>query len=400
PMPAALDGVRIIDLSVGVAGAYCTKLLAGFGAEVIKVEPPGTGDPIRAFPPAATAGYPLETGALHLYLNANKRSITLNLDTPTGQDLLGKLLREAAILVDDRPPGTLAAQGFAPERLETDYPHLVTTLISPFGQDGLYAHLPATNLTTFASGGQMAITGDPDREPLKNAGYQAEYQAGLNAFTATLAGLWAAESSGEGDIIDISAMEVMASTLELMLNTYSYLKADVWATRRGNILSSLIGIYPCADGYLGVHAMPRNWPALARLMDADWMLDDERFRDGAGRLANDDELRALVYAWAADKNKKEVFARAGSMHAPVAYVHDMADLLESPHLEERRSFEQVEHPLAGPLTYPGPPFRLSETPWRSGPAPLLGEDTAEMLGNLAGIDDASLDVLRGNAVIQ
>lgn len=398
-MTSALEGIRILELSVGVAGGYCGKLLADFGAEVVKIEAPGRGDPLRSHPPAANPEHPLETGALHLYLNTNKQSVCLDLDTTTGQQLLELLLPHANAVIDDRPVGTLERQGFGTHRLNRDHPKLVVSLVSAFGQSGPWADLPATNLTSFASGGQMAATGDPDREPLKNGGEQAEYQAGLNAFTATLAGLWAAERDGEGDTIDVSAMEVMASTLELMLNTYSYQRAHVWDTRRGNILSSLIGIYPCADGYLGVHAMPRNWPALAKLMDGEWMLEDERFFDAASRLAHDDELRAMVYAWASDQNRKDVYARAGSMHAPVAYVHDMADLMESAHLRARAALTQVKHPMTGELTYPGAPFHLSESPWRAGRAPLLGQHTRQVLHDLLGLSDAEMAILQGNKVI-
>jgi len=398
-MESALTGIRVVDLSEGVAGGYCTKLLADYGADVIKIERPGDGDPVRRQGPFASPANPAETGALHLYINTNKRSVTLDLGCATGQDLLRKLLDRADALIDDRPVGALDAIGLTRAVRQERYPRLVTTLLSAFGQDGPYSSAQATNLTAFATGGQMALTGDGDREPLKNGGYQADYQGGLNAFAATLAGLWAAGESGDGDEIDISAMECMASSLELMLNTYSYTRNDLWGGRRGNIMSSVVGIYPCADGYLGVHAMPRNWPALARLMDAEWMIEDERFHDQATRLQHEDELRATVYAWAADKEKKDVYARAGRMRAPVAYVHDMADLLVSPQLEARQYFQSVDHPLAGTHTYPGPPIRMSETPWRPGRAPLLGEHTADVLGSELGLSAADLGVLRGQGVI-
>jgi crotonobetainyl-CoA:carnitine CoA-transferase CaiB-like acyl-CoA transferase len=398
-MELALTGTRVIDLSTGVAGAYCTKLLADYGADVIKIEAPGIGDPVRLQGPFADPSMPGETGALHLYLNTNKRSITLDIGEGTGLAMLGELLRKADALVDDGPAGALDARGLSRAERRKTYPRLVTTLVSAFGQDGPYAARPATNLTTFATGGQMAVTGDPDREPLKNGGYQALYQAGLNAFSATLAGLWVAGEDGEGDEIDISAMECMVSSLELMLNTYAYLKTDLWGGRRGNIMSAAIGIYPCADGYLGVHAMPRNWPALARLMDAEWLIDDERFHDQATRLQHEDELRAIFYGWAADKEKREVYARAGEMRAPVAYVHDMEDLVQSPQLAARNYFQSVDHPIAGPLTYPGPPIRMSETPWRAGRAPLLGEHTSEVLCGEIGLTAGDLDVLRGQGVV-
>ena len=228
--------------------------------DVIKVESPGGGG-LRDFGPFADLAAGPETGALHLYLDTSKRSITLDLATPSGQAVLGRLLATADALVDDRPLGTLESEGFSANRLANDFPRLVVSYLSTYGQSGPYAQRPSTNITAFAVGGQMATTGDPDREPLKNGGSQADYQLGLNGFTATLAGLWAAGDSGEGDAIDVSGMECMASTLELMLNTYSYAKIDYWNGRKGNVLSGVLGLYPCENGYLGVHAMPRNFPA-------------------------------------------------------------------------------------------------------------------------------------------
>lgn len=397
--PGALDGFRILDLSTSIAGAYCTKLLAAYGADVIKVERPGSGDPVRAYGPFASHDAPLETGAVHLYLNANKRSLTLDVNTITGQHLLGELAGMVDCIVDDRPVGSLDATGLTREVRNEKFPKLVTTLISAYGQDGPNAHLPATNLTQLATSGQMAITGEPELEPLKAGGYQAEYQAGLNGFAATLAGLVAASTSGIGDEIDMSNQEAMASTLEIMLPGYAYLQVDHWSERRGNIPSSAIGLYPCVDGYLGVHAMPRNFPALARLMDAEWMLTDERFSTSAARLQNEDELRAMLYAWALEQEKKPTYDRAGREHAPVAYVHEMPDLFESEHLKERGYFHDIEHPLAGTLKYPGAPILMTGTPWQEGRAPLLGEHTEEILVGLLGRTESDMTVLRGHGVI-
>jgi crotonobetainyl-CoA:carnitine CoA-transferase CaiB-like acyl-CoA transferase len=397
-MDQALVGLRVIDISSGIAGAYCTKLLADFGADVIVVESPG-GSPLRQHGPFASGRSDRETGALHLYLGTNKRGITLDTSAASGAALLQRLVASADVLVEDGLPGALEAIGLGMETRREQFPRLVTTRISAFGQDGPYASAPATNLTTFAMGGQMALTGDADREPLKNGGYQADYQAGLNGFTATLAGLWAAGDTEQGDEIDVSAIECMTSTLELMLNAYAYLGIDNWRERRGNIPSAILGIYPCADGYVGVHAMPRNWPALLRLTDMEWMLDDERFRDQAGRLQNEDELRAHFYVWAADKAKKDIYARAGSMRAPVAYVHDMADLLASPQLAARGYFHRVDHPLAGTQIYPGAPFHMADSPWREGRAPLLGEYNDDVYRDLLGLTACDLAVLHGQGII-
>lgn len=398
-METALDGIRVIQLGQEIGGSYCCKLLADYGAEVINIERPGGRGRIRAEGPWADAAHPLETGALHLYLDTNKRSVTVDLDTLSGVNLLERLLDHVDALVVDGPAGWLDELGLDEATRETRYPRLVTTLVSVFGKEGPYADYPATNLTSFAAGGQMAQTGEPDREPLKNGGYQADYQAGLNAFTATLAGIWAATESGEGDEIDVAAMEVMASTLEASLNTYCYLQTSALGGRRGNILSAAIGLYPCEDGYLGVHAMPRNWPALTRLMGMEELATDERFRDQSSRLQHEDELRAILYAWAGDKRKHEVYAQAGPTHAPVAYVHDMEDLYASPQLAARGYFHEVEHPLAGTLRYPGAPALMSETPWRAGRAPLLGEHNIEVFRGLLGLSEGELATLRGQGVI-
>ena len=385
PTTGPLVGIQVVDLSQGVAGGYCTKLLAGFGATVIKVEPPGAGDPLRRHGPFAEDVRSHETGALHLYLNTSKRSLTLDTSTSTGQRLLGKLLEHADVLVDDRPPGTLDSEGLDLEAVAASFPALVVTRISAFGQSGPYAEVPATNLTSLAMGGQMAPTGDADREPLKNGGYQAEYQAGSNGMVATVAGLWAADRDGDGDDIDVAAMECMASTLELMLNQYCYTQVDHWAVRRGNIMSSVVGLYPCADGFIGVHAMPRNFPALTRLMDSEWMLESEKFGTSAARLAHEDELRAMIYAWSADQTKKDVYKRAGDLRAPVAYVHEIPDLLESPQLAARNYFRGT--------------WQMSETPWAEERAPLLGEHTDQILSDQLGLTDADIAVLRGEGIV-
>ena len=394
-----LVGTRVVDTSQGVGGSYCTKLLADFGATVVKVEPPGVGDPIRSQGPFASEERPLESGALHLYLNTGKQSLTLDTSTITGRRLLAQLLQNANALVDDRDVGILDEEGFGPESVQERFPGLVVTRISAYGQSGPYADRAATNLTSLAMGGQMAMTGDEDREPLKNGGYQAEYQAGLNGMVATLAGLWAADRDGEGDDIDVAAMECMASTLELALNQYCYTQVDNWSGRRGNIMSSVVGLYPCADGYIGVHAMPRNFPALTRLMDSEWMLESEEFGTGAARLQHEDELRAMVYAWSADQNKKEVYERAGQLRAPVAYVHEIPDLLESPQLAARNYLREIDHPVAGRQTYPGAPWQMSETPWAEGRAPLLGEQTDQILRADLGLSEGDISILRGEGIV-
>jgi crotonobetainyl-CoA:carnitine CoA-transferase CaiB-like acyl-CoA transferase len=395
----ALDGIVVLEFGREVAAPFCGKLLADYGATVIKIEPPGAGDPARQLGPFPDSGPDREQSALYLYLNTNKQSVTLDVEQAAGLELALELVRKADILIENHSPLEMCKWGLGYGAAKITNPRLVYVSLSAFGQDGPWSQWKATNLTSLASGGQMHLTGDADREPLKAGGQQADYQLGLNGFSAALVGLWDALETGEGQWIDVSAQEAMASTLEISLNMYSYTGRDLSAQRRGNLASALMGIYPCADGYLGLHAMPRNVPPLMRVMEREDLLEDERFATPAARLQHNDELMAEVFAWAVDKPKHEVYQRAGSMRGPIAFVHDMADLFTSPQLAARGFMQEVEHPVAGRLTYPGAPFQMSGSPARVGRAPLLGEHTSEVLRGLLGLSDSDLRALSGQGVI-
>ncbi len=394
----ALEGLTVLELSQGVSGPFCGKLLAGCGAEVIKVEPPG-GDPARRHGPFPEDIPHPERSALFLYLNTNKLGISLDIEKATGARLLKRLVVQADVVVENLPAGCLDSLGLGYGELAALNSRLLMTSVSPFGRRGPYAGRRSSNLTAFAAGGQMYLTGDPAREPLQIGGYQADYQAGLNAFSATVVGLLSVAASDAGQHVDVSAMECMAATLEAYLPDYAYRRSDALTKRRGNTNSAVIGLYPCADGYLGIHAMPRQFAALAKAMDAEWMLEDKRFRDSRSRLLHNDELTARFYAWCLEQRREEAYARAGRLRAPIAYMHTLEDLTKSPQLQARAYLQQVDHPEAGRLTYPGAPFRTSEAPARTGRAPLLGEHNEEVYGGRLGLDRRDLVRLRANGVI-
>src|SRR5437867_7514846 len=368
---ASLSDLCVLDLSTGIAGAFCTKLFAEFGADVITLEPP-SGHPARRIGPFAADRPHRGTGALWLYLGTNKRSATLNIETATGLRLFQHMVEEANIVVEDFAPGKRDDLGLSFDAMRRIKRRIVLVSITPFGQTGPRAGWRATNITSFASGGQMSLTGDPDREPLVAGGYQAEYQAGLQAFAAAAVAAFNADALEVPQHIDISAQECMASALELYLPWWAYLQRDI-SKRRGNVLSAMVGVFPAREGHIGLHVMPRQWPWFARAIGRSDLIDDERFKDNYSRLQNNDELEAIVYEWAGRQDAKEVYRTAGAARAPVAFVHSIADLLESEHLREREYFDSIEHPIAGEQTYPGPPFRMSAVGWKSGRAPLLGE---------------------------
>ncbi len=394
---SSLEDLRVLDLSNGVAGNYCGKLFADYGADVVKAEPPG-GDPLRRQGPFAGGRPDRETGAAWLYLGTNKRGVTLDIAQATGRRLLRRMVEEANVIIESFRPGFLDSLGLGFAALKEIKRRIVLVSITPYGQTGPKAGWRATNLTSFASGGQMSLTGEPHREPLLNGGSQAEYQAGLQAFAAAALAAHQADATEVPQHVDISAQECMASALELYLPWWAYLKRDI-SKRRGNVLSGMVGVFPATDGHIGLHIMPRNWPWFARAMGREDLLDDPRFHDNYTRLQNNDELEAIVYAWAAGQKAKEVYQKAGAARAPIAFVHTLADLLESEQLRARGYFQEVEHPAAGRQTYPGPPFRMGEIEWRAGRSPLLGEHNREVYCEEMGLAPAELARLRAAGVV-
>ncbi len=392
-----LSDLRVLDLSRSVAGAYCTKLFADYGADVIAIEPP-EGHPLRRHGPFVADRQHRETGALWLYLGTNKRSVTLDIDTISGQFLFRTMVEEANVVVESFAPGRMTELRLGHADLRRIKRRIILTSITPFGQHGPRACWGATNITSFASGGQMSLTGDADREPLVNGGYQAEYQAGLQAFAASAVAAHNADVLEVPNHIDISAQECMASALELYLPWWAYLKRDI-AQRKGNLLSAMVGIYPAREGYIGLHIMPRNWPWFAEAIGRPELVEDPRFKDNFSRLQHNDELEAIVYEWASQQDAKEAYQRAGAERAPIAFVHTLEDLLESRHLSEREFFQRVDHPVAGEVTYPGPQFRMSEVEWSAGRAPLQGEHNEQLFGKEIGLSGQELSRLRAAGVI-
>lgn len=379
-MPQPLEGLRVLEIGTFVSAPYCGKLFAGYGAEVIKIEPPG-GDISRAHGPFKDGIPNPETSALFLYLNTGKKSVELDIASVEGRAELLKLVESADVLIENFKPSEMRALGLDSSSLSAVNPRLVVISVTTFGQYGPYAEYESNNLIAFATGGQMFITGTQEGGPLKNGGYQADYQGGLNAFSAGMLAVLAAERDGVGQHVDISIQQCMAPLLEAGIPYYSYMGR--WAgLRRGNHMASFIGIYPCADGYLGIHLMPRNWKPFTEVIDRPDLASDPRFVTQAARTQHNDELMAEFYAWAAGETKHDIYRRAGAGRAPIAFVHTMEDLMTSPHLRERGSIQTIAHPVAGEAAYPGPPWWMGPDAWTAAPAPLLGAHTAEVLAEV------------------
>ena len=413
-MSGLLEGVRVLDLTHYISGPYCTRLMAGLGADVVKVERPSAGDPMRRFGPFASRpgefrdhcdavphSVPVEDGAWHLYLNAGKRSVGLDLKSREGRQLALDLAARADILVENFAPGELGRLGIGFEELRRANPALVITSISNFGQTGPYRDWRGAEVTLYAMGGLMNITGEPDQEPLKEGAPLAQLGAGQNAFAATMAALMFAEETGEGQQIDVSIAEYATNILENALMQYSYSGQEY--TRVGNrgYGRAAWGIYPSQDGHVGIIAGPdHRWPEVARIMERE-ELSDPRFASRRGRQENADEIDALMLPWLIDHDKVDIFKAGQESGLGFSFVATMKDILEMEQLVARGYFVEMDHPVAGKLAYPGAPISCEPgaEAWVLRRAPLFGEHTADVLYGWLGLDAARLQVLAASGVI-
>ncbi|MFN8638476.1 MAG: CoA transferase [Dehalococcoidia bacterium] len=375
-MEGPLTGVRVLDLSEYIAGPYATRMLAGFGADVIKVERP-SGDPIRRW--GALNGEPdLETSAFHLYLNQGKRSVTLDLDSAEARDALWRLIDTADGLVESFRPGTMAAWGLDAAAVAARKPDLLYASVTWFGQDGPYASYEAWEITSYALSGLMSITGEDHREPLKNGGYLGQYLTGHKTFDALMIGLWERGNSGRGQHLDISVLECTASLLEHFDMQWIY--AHTIPPRAGNGARAAWGLYPAADGWVGVVSGPaRRWANIGVLMESE-ELRDERFLAPGAQMELRDEIDALMLPWLVTHEKEEIYHRAQALGLPFGYAATPADLFGVEQLEHRGFFERIEHPVAGSARYPTVAAKFTDGLWSLGRAPLLGEHNTEVLG--------------------
>jgi CoA:oxalate CoA-transferase len=394
----ALSGLKVLDLGHYIAGPFCTKLLAGLGAETIKVENPKGGDPARKIPPFFKDKPHIEGSGLFLYLNTNKKSITLNLKSATGIKIIKELAKWADILVENFSPRVMPGFGLDYSSLEEINSRLVMASISNFGQTGPYRNYKASDIVEYALGGVMYMSGEPDRAPLKHVGSQAQYQAGLNAFVASLAAAYMAKETGIGQQVDVSIMEVLNSIDEYGLITWEYQK-QVYR-RRGNIGGQHPwGLFPCKDGFIGIVVSGAS--AWARFIEMTGLseLTDEKFATAKSRIDHRDELDAILIPWLLEHTKKELYHTGQLKRIAMSFPRTIKDLIDSPQHKARGFWVDIDHPITGRLTYPGAPGIMSETPYQVERAPLFGEHNEEIYSGLLGFGKRDLVRLAGAGVI-
>jgi crotonobetainyl-CoA:carnitine CoA-transferase CaiB-like acyl-CoA transferase len=400
--PTALAGIRVIDMT-DKSCVYATKVLADMGADVIRVEPT-SGDPMRAVEPLdPSSGRSL----FHAYMNANKRTVALNLDSEAGIEAFKKLVGSASIVVESARPGQLAAKGIGYEDLAAGHRALVWTSVTPFGSKGPYATWQADDLVSQAMGGLMALSGLPDREPLRLYGEQSCYIAGLHAASGTLIALWQSLISGEGQHCDVSVQACIAHTLENAVQLFAC--EGVVRGRQVRSVEAGIGIFPCTDGEIFVYAtvgmIASSWDNLVRWMQEEGIPDAAGFehpkwREQSWRRTDEgrQQAAAAIAQLTKTRAKYQVYDQMQQRHILCAPMSQVGDLFNNPQLKFLSWFQ--------PLTlddrisvWPGAPFRMSETP-RLPPTriPGHGEHSTEVLREL-GFPERSLEAFAKAGVI-
>lgn len=385
---AALAGLKVLEAGDFIAPAYGGKLLADLGADVIKIEPPGGGS-VRRHGPFRGDSPDVETGGLHLFLDANKRSVTLDLETAGGRDLFARLAGWADVVIHNIPPPDLERLGLRYEELSRVNTALVMSSITVFGYDTPYRDWKGSALNATAASGLAQRIGDPGRAPLWIPYCAADFQGGLHGAIAALAALQARHRTGEGQHAWVSIVEVLGNYLGGS-GVPAFVFTGQVTSREGTHMPVF---YPwevaeAADGYFEVITMvDAQWRRFVEIMGNPEWGADERLKNRWTAPAWRDELDANWHPWLKARTRAELWQIFRENHIAFQPVQTVDEVVASPHLRAREFWQTVEHPVAGTYTTLGPPYRLSATPWelRSAP-PLLGEHNEDVLCGVLGLE--------------
>jgi crotonobetainyl-CoA:carnitine CoA-transferase CaiB-like acyl-CoA transferase len=402
-MPGALSSLRVIELGEMVSAPYATKLMADIGAEVIKIERPGIGDRARTRGPfPGHLSHPEKSG-LFLYLNTNKYGITLDITKPEGAQLLDRLVEQADVLIHNVWPPESDRIGLSYERLRNVNPRLVMTSITPFGMTGPKRNWRAEELTVWSAGGVCVLNGAgpdyPELPPLKTFGSQSAFQGGVHGAVATMGAVIAQMRDGEGQHVDVSLQESLASQLELTFEYWPYM--GLIATRLGRKPIQPVESMQCKDGWIYLCCVEEHqWRGFVEVMgNPEWAFE-EIFADRVKRGENWEALKIFLEEYCSQHTVLELYKKAQEKRVPFAPVSTMGDLLNSEHLKARGFFVEIPHPVAGTQIYPGAPLKYHGTPWELRmPAPTLGQHNHEIFGGRLGINSARVDELERTGVI-
>ena len=397
---SALAGLVVIEVGDGLAGAFAGKAMADFGADVVKVEPP-EGDPSRRRGPFPGDIADPDKSGQFIYLNANKRGVTMDLGTDDGRAALGRLAARADILISDMPPSQFEGAGLDYPTLAAANPRLIWTAITSFGLTGPYRDYIGGDLVTWHMGGTghgtpyNAVTDIVNQAPLRGGGYQAEYLSGWTAASATMVAVFYREAYGTGQIVDVSRMESVANMMRPAFALHSYDRNAISPVRTKTASS---WVFPCGDGYVSTaHTRDHWWEAMKDLMGHPEWAENELFATPASRRLHFDALDPQLIEWFQQHTRLELYEMLQPRGVPCFPVWTVAEMTVAPQFVARGVIVEQEHPVVGTVRQPGAPVRLSETPWAlRRPAPMLGQHNVELLTDAPAVDAHGLAVAAGS----
>ena len=394
--PAALAGLKVIELGQLIAGPFAAKTLAEFGADVIKIEPPGGGDPLRGWRMLKNG-----TSVWWQVQSRNKRSLALDLRTADGQEVVRKLAAEADVLIENFRPGAMEAWGLAPDALLAANPRLIVLRISGYGQSGPYRNRPGFGVVAEAMGGLRHLTAEPGRIPVRVGVSIGDTLAALHGVIGILLALQDRHASGRGQVIDVALYEAVFNCMESLLPEYS-----AFGAVRGPAGSALPGIAPtnaycCRDGAYALIAGNGDsiFRRLMTLIGRDDLARDPALADNAGRVARVEQIDEVIGTWTAQRNVDEVLALLDGASVPAGRIYTVADIAADPHYAARDMLLPIALPDGSTLTVPGIVPKLSRTPGgHRRNAPELGQDSNSVLSEM-GLSEQQITELRQRGIV-
>jgi crotonobetainyl-CoA:carnitine CoA-transferase CaiB-like acyl-CoA transferase len=394
-----LEGVRILELGQLLAGPFASVLLAWFGAEVIKAEPPGVGDPLRTW-----RGLYKGTALWWYILGRNKKCITLNLRVPKGQEIARRLVEKVDVVLENFKPGTMERWGLGPEELKKINPRVIMARVSGWGQTGPYAPKPGFASVAEGAGGLRYVTGYPDRPPVRPNLSLGDSLAGLHAALGILIALYHRDVSGSlvGQVVDVAIYEAVFNMMEGIVPEYD--KCGMVREREGTMLTGIVptGTYPCKGGKFVIIGGNGDsiFKRLMHAIDRPEFAEDPRFEHNNNRVQHVEEIETALTAWTSERSESEVQTILERANVPVGPINSVADILRDPHFQARGLIENVQLDDGETLRLPTLAPKLSETPGGTewvGPA--LGAHNQDVFGSLLGFSDEELRGLVSEGVI-
>jgi crotonobetainyl-CoA:carnitine CoA-transferase CaiB-like acyl-CoA transferase len=390
-----LEGIKVLDMARYIAGPFCSMMLGDMGADVVKVERPG-GEDTRHLQPSRD-GHSVYT----MLYNRNKRAITINPRSDRGRELLVELAGWADVVVENYRPGTMERMGLGYDRLHEINPRIILTSISGFGQTGPLRDRALFDAIGQAMAGVMSLTGSPDGPPTMTGTYTADHTTGLYAALGTVLALRDRDRTGEGQHVDVALLDAMYSAIGVAASAYLNTGEVMGRTGNRDSLAAPGNTFQTADGWIYLDA---SGDALfKRLMQGighPALIEDPRFADGVTRFGNAAQLEQIIQEWARDLTSDEVGEALLEAGIPYGSVADMAEAAASPQLQSRDMIVSIDHPEMGEVRIPGLPVKLSRSPGSiRRPPPVVGEHTAEVLGEICGLTAEQIDELRSDGAI-